>query len=336
MSAPNGVAESLSANTAGTVISAAYNPTNRTLSLSGVDTVANYQKVLRTITYNNSAASPTLGQRYVQTTVFDGGLTSSARTTTIQVQAVNYAPVVTTSATSLTYVRNTAAIVVDSALTITDADAQPLPYAQLQQAQVIISGGFVPGQDQLVYTNTAGIPGTFNPTTGILTLTGYTSIANYITALRSVKFQTASTTLGPRTITFRVQDSTNAVNGALWSNSATRTVDVLGPLLAANATSSSGQTRTPVLSDAALRPIVAEAVARWSHTGLSASQLAILSSATVEIRDLDRYQALGLAGGNRILIDDNAVGFGWFVDTTPHDDREFFVVIDTNERRSPA
>ncbi len=101
--------------------------------------------------------------------------------------------------------RNTAAIVVDSALTITDVDAQPLPYAQLQQAQVIISGGFVPGQDQLIYTNTAGIPGTFNPTTGILTLTGYTSIANYITALRSVKFQTASTTLGPRAITFRVR-----------------------------------------------------------------------------------------------------------------------------------
>src|SRR5262249_2347237 len=32
---------------------------------------------------------------------------------------------------------------------------------------------------------------------------------------------------------------------------------------------------------------------------------------------------LGLAAGNSILLDGNAAGWGWFVDPTPRDDREF-------------
>jgi hypothetical protein len=32
---------------------------------------------------------------------------------------------------------------------------------------------------------------------------------------------------------------------------------------------------------------------------------------------------LGLASGHTIWLDDNAAGWGWFVDPTPHDDREF-------------
>ena len=78
----NGSAEILSANTAGTSISASY--TNGVLTLSGADTVANYQQVLGSITYANSA--PTGIQRTIEFIVDDGEAhsnTSAVAITTI-------------------------------------------------------------------------------------------------------------------------------------------------------------------------------------------------------------------------------------------------------------
>ncbi|MCA9177602.1 MAG: hypothetical protein KDB14_24115 [Planctomycetales bacterium] len=66
-----------------------------------------------------------------------------------------------------------------------------------------------------------------------------------------------------------------------------------------------------------LQPLVAEAVARWSATGLTDAQLARLQNVDVQIADLDGQGAYGLAGSTRVLIDDNAAGNGWYVDPTP-------------------
>ncbi len=51
----DGVLETLAANTTGTSITASYNSGTGQLTLSGSDTVAHYQAVLRTVTYNNSS-----------------------------------------------------------------------------------------------------------------------------------------------------------------------------------------------------------------------------------------------------------------------------------------
>ncbi|MCA9963448.1 MAG: cadherin-like domain-containing protein [Anaerolineales bacterium] len=68
----DGASESLAANTAGTSINASFNPSDATLTLSGNDTVSNYQKVLRTITYNNIAQDPDTRQRSISFIVNDG------------------------------------------------------------------------------------------------------------------------------------------------------------------------------------------------------------------------------------------------------------------------
>jgi hypothetical protein len=47
-----------------------------------------------------------------------------------------------------------------------------------------------------------------------------------------------------------------------------------------------------------------------------------------EIADLGSL-TLGQAIGTTVLIDDNAAGFGWFVDTSPSDDVEFEGKIDS-------
>jgi hypothetical protein len=72
-----------------------------------------------------------------------------------------------------------------------------------------------------------------------------------------------------------------------------------------------------------LAPLVAEAIARWRGAGIDDVQLALLQSVTFEIADLDSQGFLGLAGSRRIVLDDNAAGYGWFIDPTAWDDDEF-------------
>ncbi|MFP5271898.1 hypothetical protein, partial [Coleofasciculus sp.] len=76
----DGAAEILAADTNNTNITANYDPILRTLILSGEDTVANYQQVLRTVTYNNTAATPDTTDRIIEFAVNDGEAHSNLST----------------------------------------------------------------------------------------------------------------------------------------------------------------------------------------------------------------------------------------------------------------
>src|SRR5262249_28867870 len=62
--------ETLATNTAGTAITASYVAPN--LTLSGTDTVANYQLVLRRLTYRNTSTNPDTVARFVAFVANDG------------------------------------------------------------------------------------------------------------------------------------------------------------------------------------------------------------------------------------------------------------------------
>ena len=69
--------------------------------------------------------------------------------------------------------------------------------------------------------------------------------------------------------------------------------------------------------------IVDEAIGRWSDSLiLDDSVLALLNEVSFKIADLDGL-TLGKTIGTTVLIDIDAAGHGWFVDTTPYDDTEF-------------
>ena len=89
----NGASEVLAANTAGTSITANYDSGTGILTLSGADTVAHYQQVLRTVTYNNASQNPNTTSRVIEFTANDGALASNLATTTLSITAVNDAPV---------------------------------------------------------------------------------------------------------------------------------------------------------------------------------------------------------------------------------------------------
>ena len=117
---------------------------------------------------------------------------------------VNLVPVVTTTSAALSYIEN-AISAIDSAIIVSDVDS-----VNLASATVSITSGFILGQDFLNFTNQNGITGTYNSSTGILSLTGSSTVANYQTALRSITYtnNSDSPNTNTRTIGFRVSDGT--------------------------------------------------------------------------------------------------------------------------------
>lgn len=94
---PDGAAETLSVDTAGTSITATPIAGGLGLALEGAVTPAKYQQVLRTLRYNNTSQAPDTSPRTL-TVVVDDGAASGAATCTLNVAAVNDAPTLSTVA----------------------------------------------------------------------------------------------------------------------------------------------------------------------------------------------------------------------------------------------
>ncbi len=139
-------AEFLSANTTGTNITATYNVATGTLELSGSDVIANYQQVLRSVTYNNTSQSPNTTARLIDFGVNDGAVNSAISTTIAYVIAINDLPVIEASGSPITYTENSSGALVDSGIRLSYAD-----HLTLQRATVRITN-FVLGQDTLSFT----------------------------------------------------------------------------------------------------------------------------------------------------------------------------------------
>ncbi|WP_143854090.1 beta strand repeat-containing protein [Nostoc sp. 'Peltigera membranacea cyanobiont' 210A] len=185
-------------------ITDSYNSSTGVLTLTGSATVANYQTALRSITYTNSSDNPTTTPRTISFLVNDGTANSTAVTRNINITAVNDVAVATATNSALIYTEN-AITAIDSGITLSDADS-----LNLVSATVSITSGFLSSEDTIAFTNQNGITGSYNSSTGVLTLTGSATVANYQTALRSITYTNSSDnpTTTPRTISFLVNDGT--------------------------------------------------------------------------------------------------------------------------------
>jgi hypothetical protein len=76
-----------------------------------------------------------------------------------------------------------------------------------------------------------------------------------------------------------------------------------------------------------VQPLLAEALGRWQAAGIDTSGLATVD---VRIADLGGL-TLGKAADGILWLDDNAAGWGWFIDPTPSDDFEFTLPGDQGE-----
>ncbi len=269
--------EFLDATTTGTSITASYNPSAGVLALSGLDTLADYQQVLQSVTYVDTLASPTVGARTLYFTVADPVSLSAIASATVRVALplpgdanldgtvniedltillTNYGksgmswsqgnfdgdptvdledltillthfgmsvgpPVVSVgNAGPVTFVQGGTVVAVAPNLTLSDPES-----LTLSSATVAISGGLLDVGAELLAATTSGtnITASYSSATGILTMSGTDTLANYQRVLQSVTYVdtlAVATNLGDRTLTFTVGD------GLLTSASATGAVDV--------------------------------------------------------------------------------------------------------------
>ena len=171
-----------------------------------------------TLIYTSAAGAT--GVATVSVSIHDNGGTTNGAIDTSAVQTfiitVDDAPVVTASATSMAYTEN-GTTPLDSGITVVDTDS-----VNLIAATVTMTTNYVNGQDTLGFTNQNGIVGSWTAATGVLSLSGNATVANYQAALRSITYNnnSQSPNTAVRSVTFVAGD------GILNSNTATRTITV--------------------------------------------------------------------------------------------------------------
>jgi FG-GAP-like repeat len=222
--------DALAADTTGTSIAASYDSTAKTLTLSGSDTLANYSKVLDSVTFSSTSDNPdnfgANSTRTVTWSVTDGGGATNApgSTTTINITAINDAPVLSNVAPAAAVSFPGQTIIVAPALSVGDPDDQ-----NLAGATVHITGGKFAADGDTLAATTAGtnILQSYDPGSETLTLSGADTLAAYAQVLDSVTFN--STSANPtngganktRTLTWTANDG-NGVNNL--STPATTTI----------------------------------------------------------------------------------------------------------------
>lgn len=102
--------------------------------------------------------------------------------------------------------------------------------------------------------------------------------------------------------------------------------------LTAASGANTGDPSSDTLTGDELQPLIAEAISRWQAAGISDVQVEQLRGAQIYIGNLDgAYLGQAMESTNTIWLDDNAAGYGWFVDPTPWEDSEFFLDGDQGE-----
>src|SRR5579883_556926 len=211
--------DQLTFSTAGTSIAASYNSTTEVLTLTGSDSLAHYQSVLDSVTFNNTSLNPTSygsdPTRTVVWTLNDGSGSNNlgTATSTINVTAVNDPPTLSNVASGVSAAPS-ATVTLSNAVSVTDPDS-----LDLVAATVSITGGtFAGDHDTLAAIPVGNITVSYDSTTETLHLTGSDTLAHYQSVLDTVTFNTSAadpTNAGAdptRTISWVLNDGSGSFN----------------------------------------------------------------------------------------------------------------------------
>jgi hypothetical protein len=223
------VSESGNTSTSGEAFSATVSDSNGNLSANGASGNGTHVLAFSNLsltTLNSdlatlSDADPDTSSDTIVINATDSfGNSAAAKTISVTVITSGAPPVLSGGGNTVSWTIFAAPTVVDSGLGLSDTEI-----ATINGATIAISSGFLTG-DRLGFANQNSIGGSYNAATGVLTLSGTATVAQYQAALESVTF--FSTNLTPtnggvdptRTITWQVND------GIASSNTVTSAVDV--------------------------------------------------------------------------------------------------------------
>jgi hypothetical protein len=188
----DGANETLSANTAGTNISAVFNPGSETLQLSGNASLQDYQDVLRTVSYDDISPNPDTTSRTITFAASDGTLTSNTATSTVTFFPPSATPTLDLNGPALGTDFNTEYIGGGSPVPVED----PNGLVVTEGLNPFLTGATVTlfsvadGSTPSLSADTSGtsIAANYDPSTEVLQLTGNASPADYERVLRTVKY----------------------------------------------------------------------------------------------------------------------------------------------------
>ncbi|MEO1211292.1 MAG: tandem-95 repeat protein, partial [Cyanobacteria bacterium J06638_20] len=204
---------------------------NGTLVLTFNDnaTSALVDRVLQQITYSNDSEDPPASVAIAYTlsdgnsgAQGSGGALTDTGSVTVNITPTSDKPAVTGGATLL-YTENETPQVVDNTLVLTDPDD-----TELVSATATISSGLTTGDILAAVTAGTNITASYDPDTGVLTLTGQDTLANYQQVMRSVTYESTSETptATTRTVTWQVTDANSDNAGTESSTPITSTIQV--------------------------------------------------------------------------------------------------------------
>lgn len=209
---PDQGAETLAVTTVGD-IQAEYRAEVGILVLSGEGTLAEYEQVLRSLTYDNASQSPTDDERVVTISVFDGQDYSTISQSTIEIVDEKDDPNVDLDGQGLgtdyeaTFVEDGGPVAAANDVRITDVDSVNLSAATIQLINIQEDG-----QEFISVTVPDAYPQlavNYDPATGILTITGDASTTAYEEVLSTLTYENTSNdpTETDRFVTVTVTDS---------------------------------------------------------------------------------------------------------------------------------
>jgi Bacterial Ig domain/CARDB len=185
-------------------IHGSYDDSAGVLTLAGPASIEAYQSALRSVEYRNISDHPAPGTRTFTFYVPDkSSATNGSHARALSFTQVNDVPTITLNDAPLTYVEGSGPQVIAPRLNVADPDD-----VNLTGATVAIVTGFRQIADDLSFADQLGISGSYDDTTGTLTLSGTTTVANYQTALRRVKYRNVGhgAAGSSRTVRFRATD----------------------------------------------------------------------------------------------------------------------------------
>ena len=196
-------------------ISGSYDAGAGVYTLSGTADLSDYQAALRLITYSNSSENPSTITRTISFVVNDEEESSLPVSRNITVNSLNDAPEISNiESSNISYDENDAAAIISSNLRIGDVDD-----SNIETLLIFISSNFVSGEDELSISGSLpfGINGSYNSSSGVYSLQGNASLADYELALRQISYSNNSEdpSESVRTVSFIVNDGN--INSAIAS-----------------------------------------------------------------------------------------------------------------------
>ena len=282
-------------------ITSSWDVGSGTLTLTGSASVADYQSALGSVTYKNVSPVPNTSTRTVQFQVSDEEDASNTLSRDISVTETNDLPVVANiESTRLQVQGGDPPQSISNTLTVSDADDP-----NIEGATVQVSNNYIQSEDELGFSDILGINGSWNNSTGTLTLSGTASKSNYQTALRSVTYDNTSATpsSATRTVSFSVTD------GNATSTAATREISL-------SAVQSISGLQLWLKADAGVTTNGSNRVTSWAdqsgnnrNFSSSGGSRPRFNSSDQNVADLNNQAAINFAGNGDFLEDSDGESY---------------------------